>query len=147
MALGLLALVAMQVSIPLRWSHFFATIVQLLTMYVVTCLVGNLMSIVVPHGVAAGSLKPTNVRFASVLMQLLIFLLAPMGMLPALLPLGIEWLFANDTRWSWLPIYFVGALLYLAILVVCYRWMIGQQAILLAKRKVKILEIVTNVSD
>ncbi len=146
LTLGLLALCAMQVRIPLHWSHFLATIVQLLTMYLVTCLVGNLMSIVVPHGVAAGSLQPTNVRFDSVLMELLSFLLAPLGMLPALLPLGIEWWFANDSQWNWIPIYLLGAVFYLVILGVCYRWVIGQQAALLAKRKVRILEIVTNVS-
>ncbi len=147
MTLGLTALLIMQFCVPLHWSHFLATVFQLVTMYLVACLVSNLMSIVVPMGVAAGSLKPTNLKFGSVLLQILLFLLAPLGMVPAILPFGIEIWLANDPRWNWLPIYLMGAVFYLVLLAITYRWLIGYQAKLLAERKWRILETITRVSS
>lgn len=143
LTLGLLALVALQLLTPLSFSHFLATVIQLVTMYLVACLVGNLMSIVVPQRVAPGSMKPTNITFAAVVLQLLIFLLAPLGMLPAVAPLGVEILLADSPGWSWLPIYLLGALFYLLVLGLFYRWTIARQAKLLAARKWRILETVT----
>jgi hypothetical protein len=143
--LGLIALIIMQVFSPLAWSHFLATVFQLLTMYLVGCLVGNFMSIVVPQGIAPGTLKPTNMKFGAILLQLIIFLLAPLGMLPAIAPLGVEVLLADSPRWSWLPAYLLGAIVYLVVLWFVYRWMIGRQARLFAARKWRILDAVTNV--
>ena len=144
LTLGLLALGLLQVFSPLTWSHFLATIVQLLNMYLVACLVGNLMSIVVPLRIAPGSLKPTNMKFAPVVLQILIFLLAPLGMIPALMPLGVEILFGDQPKWNWLPIYLLGVLIYLAVLGFIYFICIGRQAKLLAARKWKILKTVTD---
>ena len=143
--LGFIALIAVQIAMPMRWSHFTATFFQLGTMYLVTCIVGNLMSILVPLAVASGSLKPTNLKFGSSLLQILIFLLAPLGMLPALLPLGIEIMFAGVSGWGGVPIYLICSAGYLALMWFVYCRVVTYQGNLLRTRKWRILETITNV--
>lgn len=143
--LALIALIAQQLALPLQWSHFVASLFQLGTMYLVACLVGNLMSIMTPLGIASGSLKPVNFKLGTIILQFVLFFLAPLAMIPAVAPLGLEWL---SQRFGWLPgvpFYLLGAGFYLAVLLLVYRPVIRWQAELLRNRKWKILEAVTNV--
>lgn len=144
--LALIALIAQQLALPLHWSHFIASLFQMGTLYLVACLVGNLMSIVTPLGIASGSLKPVNFKLGTILLQFLLFFLAPLAMVPAVAPLGLEWL---ADRWGFfpgVPFYLLGAAFYLAVLLLVYRPMIRWQADLLRERKWKVLETVTNVA-
>jgi hypothetical protein len=143
--LGSIALTAVQIAMPMRWSHFVATFFQLGTVFLISCMVGNLMSIVVPMAVASGSLKPTNLKFGAALLQLLIFLLAPLGMLPALLPLGIEIMFAGVSGWGGIPIYLICSAGYLTAMWFVYGRVVSYQGNLLRTRKWKILETIVNV--
>jgi hypothetical protein len=146
-ALALLVLIAQQIGLPMRASHFLATLVQLGTMYVVASLVGNFMSILTPMALASGSLKPANYKFGTMLVQFLLFFLAPLAMIPALLPLGIELLTTEVFHWPGWPIYLLGAIVYFAMLLGAYFWLVGLQADLFRKRKWKILEAITAVSS
>jgi hypothetical protein len=143
--LALIALIAQQLALPLHWSHFVASLFQLGTMYLVACLVGNLMSIMTPLGIASGSLKPVNFKLGTIILQFMLFFLAPLAMIPAVAPLGLEWL---AQRFSWfpgVPFYLRGAAFYLLVLLLVYRPVIRWQAELLRERKWRILEAVTNV--
>ncbi|HEX4590577.1 MAG TPA: hypothetical protein VH120_11640, partial [Gemmataceae bacterium] len=66
LALGLVVavLVILQVVYPMRPDLFLATLPQAVTMFLLYCLAANLLSILAPMPVAAGSLRPTNTRFA-----------------------------------------------------------------------------------
>lgn len=145
LGLALVALIFQQIALPLQWSHFVASLFQTGTMYLVACLVGNLMSIMTPLGIASGSLKPVNFKLGTIILQFLLFFLAPLAMIPAVAPLGLEWL---SERFQLLPgvsFYLLGAAFYLLVLLLLYRPIIRWQADLLRERKWKILEAVTNV--
>jgi hypothetical protein len=143
--LALIALFAQQFALPLQWSHFVASLFQLGTMYLVACLVGNLMSIMTPLGIASGSLKPVNFKLGTIILQFLLFFLAPLAMIPAVAPLGLEWLAERFNWFAGVPFYLLGAGFYLVVLLLIYRPVIRWQAELLRVRKWKILEAVTNV--
>jgi ABC-2 type transport system permease protein len=135
------ALVVIQVISPLEWSHFAATFFQLGTMFLVTSLVGNLMSIVVPMAMKSGSLKPVNLKMGGAILQILIFLLAPLGIMPALAPLGIEILVERYYGQQW-PIYLIGASGYFLLMIPMYWWIVSKEGELLAERKQKIMEAI-----
>ena len=143
--LALIALFAQQFALPLQWSHFVASLFQLGTMYLVACLVGNLMSIMTPLGIASGSLKPVNFKLGTIILQFLLFFLAPLAMIPAVAPLGLEWLAERFNWFAGVPFYLLGAGFYLVVLLLIYRPVSRWQAELLRVRKWKILEAVTNV--
>lgn len=143
LVLGLIALVGVQFFSPMRISHLIATVFQLGNMLVVACLVSNLMSILTPLAMKPGSLKPLNLKFGIVVLQFLIFALAPLAMLPVLLPLGIEWLLSDVPGWNRVPLYLICAALGLVVFVPCYRIAIGWQADLLHRKRHVVLETVT----
>lgn len=123
-ALGMIALLLWQLIRPLWLSHFLATAIQLQTSLLIFCLVGNLVSILTPLPLKPGSLQPARIDFKSAILQIVLFLLVPLGMLPAVIPLGIEWLVRNQNGWNQVPIYFIGTALYLVVVAIAYRWFI-----------------------
>ncbi|MFN5320640.1 MAG: hypothetical protein ACK56J_01565 [Planctomycetota bacterium] len=143
--LALVALIFQQIALPLQWTHFIASLFQTGTLYLVACLVGNLMSIMTPLGIASGSLKPVNFKLGTIILQFLLFFLAPLAMIPAIAPLGLEWLSERFQLLPGVPFYLIGAAFYLVVLLLLYRPLIRRQADLLRERKWKILEAVTNV--
>ncbi len=145
LVLSTLALFAMQIVSPMRWTHFVATFFQLGTMFMVASLVGNLMSIYVPLAMKSGSLKPVNLKFSAALLQMLIFMLAPLGMVPAVMPLLVEWLLSASLGIEF-PIYLLGSGFYLLIMVFVYRWAISWEGNRLHERKHKILDTVTHMN-
>ena len=145
LGLALVTLIFQQIALPLQWTHFIASLFQTGTLYLVACLVGNLMSIMTPLGIASGSLKPVNFNLGTIIVQFLLFFLAPLAMVPAIAPLGLEWLSERISFFPGVPFYLLGAAFYLVVLLLVYRPLIRWQADLLRRRKWKILEAVTNV--
>ena len=72
MAAILLAIV--QVVCPMRLDHFLAMIPQYVSMFLLFCIFTNLLSIYAPIHIAAGSLKPSNPKLTTVLLQLVMFM-------------------------------------------------------------------------
>ena len=73
MAAILLAIV--QVVCPMRLDHFLAMLPQFVSMFLLFCICTNLLSIYAPLHIAAGSLKPSNPKLTTVLLQLVMFML------------------------------------------------------------------------
>ncbi len=144
MVLGWVTLVTVQYFSPMRWSHFVATFFQLGTMFMVSSLVGNLLSIYTPLGVKEGSMQPVNLRIGTAFLQLLIFLLAPLGMIPALAPLGLEYLLRELPGWGKLPVYLVFAAAYFLVMLKLYSRIVSWQGDLLHRRQFRILDTVTH---
>jgi hypothetical protein len=63
-----------------------AALVQLLAAFLLLSMYGNLLAVVAPHRVAAGSLKPTKVSAGRNLLLMLSFFLFPVVSLPILFP-------------------------------------------------------------
>jgi hypothetical protein len=147
LALGLSALlvILVQVFCPLRLEHFLSMFPQLISMFLLFCLVTNLVSIYTPMHIAAGSLKPSNVKMVPVLLQLaMIFCLLPLSQVPVLLPLGIEALLEWQGWTAGFPVCLVLSLVECAAVIFIYRVVLDWEGGLFQAREQRILETVTN---
>jgi hypothetical protein len=116
-------------------------------MFLLFCLLTNLLSIYAPVHVAAGSLKASNPKLTTVLLQLVMFFfLFPLTQMPALLPLGIEALLRFLGRTAGMPICLVLSLAECAAVVVIYHFSLVGEGALLQAREQRILESVTKQS-
>jgi ABC-2 type transport system permease protein len=145
-ALGLAAilLAAVQVLCPLRIDHFVAMFPQYVSMFLLFCLFTNLLSIYAPFPIAAGSLKPSNPKTSTVLLQLVMTLfLLPLTQGPTLLPLGIEALLRQIGWPAAAPIYLILSLVECAVVVLIYALSLELLGNLFQAREQSILETVT----
>jgi hypothetical protein len=152
LTLGLAAilLIVAQFICPMRVDHFLAMLPQFVSMYLMFCIMTNLLSIYAPMHIAAGSLKPANPKIGKILLQLAMFTcLFPLTQVPTLLPLGIE---AGLKHLGWIPggwiavapICLVLSLAECAAVVFIYRICLNWQGGLLQDREQRILKSVTN---
>lgn len=144
-ALGmvLLLVVILQVMSPSRLDHFLAIFPLATSMFLVFCLLANLLSIIAPVPIASGSLKPRNVKGIPLLLHFSFVLVFPPAMSVLLLPYGVE---AALERAGWghgLPIYLVLALSECVAIVFLYRAALTWEGLLLQAREQKILDVVT----
>ena len=94
LVLGMAAIVLAIVAgrfLPCGWDHFLAMIPQYISMFLLFCMLMNLLSIYAPVYVAAGSLKPSNPKLTTVLLHLVTFMVFfPLTQAVTLMPLGTE---------------------------------------------------------
>lgn len=143
--MALVLLVAVQVFVPMRVDHFLAMFPQFVTMFLLFCLLTNLLSIYAPIYIAAGSLKHSKPKMSAVLLQMLmIMILFPLTQVPTLLPLGIEALIKSQGWIAQVPVYLILSLLQCAVVVLIYQLLLTWQGGLFQSREQQIVEIVTN---
>jgi ABC-2 type transport system permease protein len=145
LAIAMAALV--QAFYPLRLDHCLAAFPQMISMYLTLCLMGNLLSILAPMPIAAGSFKPSNPKLVPILLQLVFFFLLPTALLPMLLPLGIELLLHYLAGIEGIPVCLLLTVIECVGVVLLYRLVLGWEGLLLQSREQKILEIVTSKSE
>ncbi|MBI3468487.1 MAG: hypothetical protein HY000_36255, partial [Planctomycetes bacterium] len=147
LALGMagIVLTVFQVICPLRLDHLVAMPLLFISTYLLFCLLMNLLSILAPLPIAAGSMKPANPKLVPVLIQLTMFMFFfPFTQMPMFLPLGIE---AGLAWLGWTAGLPIGLLLSLAECVAIaffYRLALTWQGDLFQAREQKILETVAN---
>ncbi len=147
-AAGAIFLGVLEYMMPLRPLDFLATCVELLSAYLIVCLVGNQMSILLPSTVRHGSMRGSSdtkilrvlARFAAMLGQLVAFV-------PLALPIGIDYLIHQFAWGQWIPAYLIMALLMALVLLFVYRNVLEYQGGLLQRRELRILESVTAKED
>ncbi len=143
LGLAVLFLLVFQALYPLRVEHFLATFPQLVTLYLLFCMVANTLSIAAPMPIAAGSLKPANPRALPILLQFGFILLLPVVVGASLLPLGVEALLESAGVMVGMPTCLVLALLECSVVVLLYRLVLTWQGTWLQARERRILELVT----
>jgi ABC-2 type transport system permease protein len=145
LALGLsgAGVVLLQFVCPMRLDLFVATLPQAVSMYLLYCLAANLLSILAPMSIAAGSLRPANSKTVPVLIHLAFTLVLPVVLAPAVLPLGIEYLLEWLGWRSGIPVALLLSLAVCAAVVVVYKMALIWQGNVLHEREQRILEIVT----
>jgi ABC-2 type transport system permease protein len=146
LSLGMSAilLVVLQAVAPMRLDHFLAMVSQNLSMYLVFCILANLLSIYAPVHVPAGSLGPASPNIKTVLLQLATtMILFPMAEALTLLPLGTELVLGLFGRYSGVPICLVLTLVECAVIAGIYRLTLTWQGRLLQEREQEILDRVT----
>lgn len=141
---GLFAVLLVGIVYPMRVDHYPAALAQLLSLYLLFCLMANTLSIVAPIPMAAGSMQPAKVKMGPILGQLAFLFVFPLLMVPVLLPIGVQVLVEETTEVRGLPISLVLSLVVLAVVVFLYRRMLTVQGDWLAMREQKILEVVTS---
>jgi hypothetical protein len=145
LAFGLAAPLVLLVELLRRMPalHFVGLIPQMISMYLLFCMVANGLSILSPIRIAAGTFKPASPRGLAVLLQLVFMFVFPLILAPALLPLGVEYFLTGGSPGeSWLicvvlPVVECGVILLVYLLV-----MRGLGALLQAREQ-QILEVVT----
>ncbi len=147
LGIGAFALVVLQFLYPLSVTHFLASLVQLVSAYLIVCLVGNHTSIVLPTAVRAGSLRASTSTMAGSLLRILAVLGLTAAFVPLFIPLGIDLLLHSFNLGRMIPVYLILAALELSVLVMLYRLLLESQGLLLQAREQKILEAVATKND
>lgn len=124
----------------LRWDHLLALLPQFVSMYLLFCLLMNLLSICAPLPVAAGSLKPASYKTLPMLLQIVsLMLFFPLVQAPACLPLGLEALYDSLGWWPSVPLFLMLASTQCVAVVLIYRFALSWQGDLLERRERQIL--------
>jgi len=109
------------------------------------CLLTNVMSILTPFPLAAGSIQPKQFNLVPVLFSLVLSMTMPAMTGLALLPLGLEWLIDRFfPTVSMIPFALLLSVPWLAASLLLYRWLLPWEGKLLANREKELLRIVTS---
>jgi hypothetical protein len=145
LGLGLLALLAVIARLPVL--VVLATCFQLVAMFLLLCIAGNFLSVMVPYRISAGSLKPAKPPLKVVLIIFLAQMLLPVLMVPVFVPPALGML---STHLDWLPGALVDALLSLLLLALAtfiYRLALNPLGRLLDRREKQILLVVCQENE
>ena len=143
LGLGTVTLVLVQWVVPMRVDHFLATLAQMLSMYLVYCLVANLLSIFAPMAIASGSLRPVGPKGRIFLLNLAFLVVFPVALAPTMLPLLIEWALARWANLSGIPVYLLLTFVETGLVVSLFPPILRWQGTLFQAREQRILETVT----
>jgi ABC-2 type transport system permease protein len=137
----LLGLISLRLHLPL--AEFAAVIFQLAALLLLAGLAGNLLSILVPYRIQAGSLKPTKMPGLAMLVMLLCHMFFPLAMTPVFVsPLaGLLWRQAGLP--ALVPVNFIFSAVFAALAAILYWQTLAPLGRLLHRRETKILSVVT----
>lgn len=141
--IGLVLLVLIKFALHVSLVVIFAAILQLLAAFFLLSMLGNLASVLVPHRIAPGSLKPTKTSAWTTLMILISRLLFPIAMLPIFLAPGMGLLSARLGWFSPAPTTLIVSAVVLGLLALLYWLSLDSLGDLLQRREKQILDIVT----
>ncbi len=139
--------IALQCFMWLRIDQFLALPLQFLCMFLVYCMVANVISILTPMPVAAGSLKPAQPKGFAILTHVAFALLMPMFLSPTLLPQGVEAALEGLGVTEGWPIALVLTMVECAAVIAIYRVVLDWQGRWLESRELKILDAVTTKAE
>jgi len=146
-AAGALFLGLLEFVLPLRPTDLLATLVELLTAYLIVCLVGNQMSILLPSAVRQGSMRSSETKVVRVLARFLAMLGMLVAFVPLVIPIGVGYLVEQFSWGEWIPTYLILSLLVALTTLFVYRVVLDYQGALLQRRELRILEAVTTKDD
>jgi hypothetical protein len=147
LVLAMIMLVMLQVVEPLRLDLFLAALPQWLSMYLLFCLLANLLSILAPMPVAAGSLKPSQPKLLPIVLHVVfVFVLPPLLGL-TLLPLAVEYMLNQLGLSRGVPVCLVLSLLECVGIVFFYRLALTWEGDLFQAWEQKVLHTVTTRAE
>lgn len=140
-------IILLQVLRPLRFDHLLAVPLQFVSMYLLFCMLANVMSLLCPMPISAGSLKPATTRLLPILMGFAFLLMLPAIQTPILLPLVIEGMLESVGLGYGVPMALLLTLLECGVILFIYPWVLHWEGELLQMREETILEMVTMKVD
>jgi len=141
--IGLILLVVIKFALHVSLVVIFAGLLQLLAAFFLLSMLGNLASVLVPHRIAPGSLKPTKMSAVTTLLIFATRLLFPIAMVPIFVAPGLGLLFSRAGWGSAAPTDFVVSLVVLGVLALLYWISLDPLGDLLQRREKQILDVVT----
>jgi hypothetical protein len=140
---GLLLLAMISFWLRLPGLISVAAAFQLATLLLLGSLGGNLLSILVPFRIEAGSMKPTKMPALAMLAMVVCQLLFPVVMLPVFVPPLLEWLWVKAGWPALVPVNLLLSLLLAALAALVYWRSLEPLGRMLQRREIKILNTVT----
>lgn len=137
----LLVLIAVWLHLPLL--ALVAALFQLATLLLMAGLAGNLLSILVPYRIQAGSLKPTKMPGLAMLTMVVCHLIFPIVMIPVFLPPLLELLWQLADWPKAVPVNLLLSAGFAALMALVYWQTLGPLGRLLQRRETKILSVVS----
>jgi hypothetical protein len=144
---GLLFIGILEIVIRLQLTHLLATLVEMLTAYLIVCLVGNQMSILLPSAIRQGSMRSSETKVVRVLARFVATLGMLVAFVPLMLPIGIDYLVKQFPWGEWIPAYLILSLVLALVTLFIYRLVLDYQGGLLQRNELRILEAVTTKDD
>jgi len=140
---GLILLGIISLRLHLPFFEFAAVVFQLAALLLFAGLAGNLLSILVPYRIQAGSLRPTKMPGLAVIVMMLCHLFFPLAMTPVFVaPLAaLAWREAGLP--DAVPVNLIFSVLLAALAAILYWQTLAPIGRLLHRRETKILNVVT----
>ena len=140
---GAILLVLIALRLRLAPLAALASLFQLAALLALAGVAGNLLSILVPYRIQAGSMKPTKMPGLTMLVLLLCQFLFPLAMTPVFVPPLAELLWGMAGWPDIVPINLVLSAALAALAALAYWQTLGPLGRLLQRRETKILSVVT----
>jgi MFS family permease len=137
----LLALVSLRLQFPLLVVA--ATLLQLVALFLIIAVGGNLISILAPQRIAPGSLRPTKAKSEMVLLMIVLQSLFLLIVSPVFIPALLALLWRNVGWPDFVPVNFIFSALLCAVAIFAYWQLLAPFGRLFQRRETKILNIVT----
>jgi hypothetical protein len=148
LVLGLVVIVGVGIAFRLRADQLVASGIQLVTMYLLFCMISNLCSIYAPFAIPSGSLKAARPGATVILILMGCMVVIPVVVgLPTILPVIVEVVLVETCGVTGVPVSLGLSVVILAAVVCCYRWVLTWEGRLLAAREQRILEVVTGGTE
>jgi hypothetical protein len=144
---GLVLILILTVWLGVPLLAALAGLFQLVTMTLALLTFGNLLSILLPFRIQAGSMKPTKPPFLKMLALLFCQFLVPVCLLPGALPPLAEVLWRSMDGTPFLPVNLILSLLLAAVAVAGYWLALEPLARLYSRRELTILQSVTREEE
>jgi len=128
---------------PMRIDHLIAVLIQIVPIYLLFCLAGNVLSILSPLTLKEGSGMPARHQGLRMLFQLLFILVMPFPIGCTMIPLGMEALISYAGLLRGYPIFLTLGIIQAALVIWLYRRSLSTLGILMQEHEQKILEVVS----
>ncbi len=145
--IGAMVLVVLEFFVPLAVTHFLASLVQLVTAFLIVSAMGNFTSILLPSAVRAGTFRSSTTTFTFSLLRVVAAAVLMGALSLLLIPLGIDLIVTHLGYATIVPIYLILAVVELAVVAGLYWLLLESQGQLLQSREQKILQAVTAKND
>jgi hypothetical protein len=147
LGIGAALLLVLQILYPLHLIDLTASLLQLASVYIIFCLVGNSVSIHLPLRVAAGSMRAAKGTTTVALWHFLAALMLMLALAPVGIPAGVGAVSRYFAWGQYVPVNLVLSAGLLGILLTLYWFVLDEQGTRLQSREQKILEAVSTKNE
>jgi len=138
---SLLVLVSVWLHLPLL--AVVAGLFQLLTLLLIACVAGNLLSILMPFRIQPGTMKPTKMPALAMFVMILCQFLLPVALAPVFVAPLLAWLWQRADLPAFVPVNLICSAALCGVMLLVYWLLLTPLGHLLQRRETKILGVVT----